>query len=114
MRALIVLSIFLSACVSQEGSFAEYEGACDLSNQQKEKAWKNVTDELINRYPDHAPYCETEDPASSKLFSVVDGECRVYIACAKPVNGGYLLHGDWIVTINEKTQEVISFYDVVW
>ena len=115
MKGISMLStIFIVSCASQQHSFSEPEHMCALDSEQKEMAWRNVIDTLIQRYPEHSKYCETEALASSKMFAVQNDECQVYLACAKSVNGSSLLHGDWIVTINEQTQEVIEFHDVVW
>lgn len=113
-RVLLLSIIFIASCTSQKHSFSKSERLCALNAEQKEVAWQNVVEALIQEYPEHSQYCETEALASSKLFTVLNGECRVYLACAKSANGSTLLHGDWIVTVNEKTQEVIAFYDVAW
>ncbi|WP_460997374.1 hypothetical protein, partial [Simiduia litorea] len=92
MRIVLILSIFLASCSAQESVLPSTERSCNFTAQQQKSAWSNVTAQLIERYPDHAKFCETNVPASSKVFEVVNGECRVYLACAQTVEGHSLLH----------------------
>ena len=89
-------------------------GPCDLTEQQKAIVWKNVTDALTENYPEVLKYCETEVTPSSQTFIVVNDVCRAYITCVKTVDGVDILHGDFIVEVDETTQEVRGFYDVPW
>ena len=114
MRSILILLIFLTSCATQNDRLPSVDRLCNFDEKQKEIAWSNVVNSLIMNYPEHSKYCEINEPASSQTFNVVSGECRVYLGCTGTVEGHMLSHGDWVVTINEATQEVIEFHDVTW
>ncbi len=89
-------------------------GPCDLTEQQKAIAWKNVTYALTENYPEVLKYCETEVTPNSQIFIVVNDVCRTYITCVKTVDGVDILHGKFIVKVDETTQEVRGIHDVPW
>ena len=104
----------MSGCTSQEYPWAKSQGPCNLSEEQKVKAWENVISAMKTEQPKHSEYCDLNRPQHDLTFERVEGKCRTYLGCGNSVNGGYLLHGDVFVYINESTQEVTGIYDVAW
>lgn len=89
-------------------------GTCKLTEQQKDIAWKNVIEALAEKYPEHLKYCEVKPTTYARTLVVVNGICRANVACAKTVDGVDILHGDFIMEVDETTQEVQGFIDVAW
>ena len=89
-------------------------GSCGLTTYWSFIVGKNVTDALTENYPEVLKYCETKVTPNSRTFIVVNDVCRAYIRCVKTVDGVDILHGNFIVEIDETTQEVRGFYDVPW
>ena len=112
--AVLLLSICLSTLAVAELNIVRVEGPCDLTDQQRHTAWKNVTKAVAEKYPLVAEYCETDIVPNVKAFIVVDGVCRTNVACVKTVDGVDIMHGDFIVVIDETTQEVREFNGVPW
>ena len=112
--AISLLSICLSALAVAEFNIVRIEGPCDLTDQHRYTAWKNVTRALTEKHPQASEYCETDIAPSAKTFIVVDGECRTIVACVKTFDGVDIIHGDFIVVIDEPTQEVREFKGVPW
>ena len=90
------------------------KGPCNLTNQQAAIAWKNVLKELAEKYPEYLKYCEMTPRPTTKIFMVVNDVCLTRIQCAKNVDSVNILNGDFIVEVDETTQEVGSFIDVPW
>lgn len=112
--ATLLLSICLSAIAEAELNIVRIEGLCDLTDQQRHTAWKNVTKAVTEKYPLVSEYCETDIVPNIKAFIVVNGECRTNVACVKTVDGVDILQGDFIIVIDEATQEVREINGVPW
>ena len=112
--AILLLSTCLSALAVAELNIVKIGGPCDLTDQQRHTTWKNVTNTLTEKYPLVLEYCETDIAPSIKSFIVVDGKCRTKIACVKTVDGVDIMHGDFVVIIDETTQEVKEIHGVPW
>lgn len=113
-KLLFPIALFIGGCSTQGGQSAKVDRECDFSSAEQEVAWSNVLSHVRSEYPQHAMFCELEEPASQQRFLVLKGECRVYLGCSKSVDGEFLTHGDMLVVVDKKTQKVIEAYGVKW
>jgi hypothetical protein len=100
--------------VQIDGEFRVVGGFCGLTEQQKDVLWQKILVTLTEEYPEHSKYCERKLTSTTKSFVVINGICRAYINCEKTVDGVEILHGYFIVEVDEKTMEVRRFIDVAW
>ena len=114
VKAILLLSICLSALAVADLNIVKIEGPCDLTDQQRHTAWKNATKAVTEKFPQVSQYCELDITPSIKTFIVIDGVCRTNIACVKTVDGVDIMHGNFAVVVDEATQEFREFYDVPW
>ena len=103
----------------EPGDYDDYEpmvigGPCNLTEQQKDIAWKNVLEAVKEKYPEHSKYCETRRSHTTKMFIVVNDVCRAYVTCVKTVDGVVVLRGKFRVEVDETTLEVRRFINVAW
>lgn len=110
---MIAVSYFLG-CANPEYPWAKSQGACNLTEKAKEKAWSNVVKTMKGIYPKYSKHCDFKQPRHNLAFELVEGKCRVYLGCSEPVGGRYILHGEKFVYISEETLEVTDIYDVAW
>ena len=89
------------------------KGPCKLTNQQKDIVWKNALEAVADEYPEHSKYCEPLRSLTRNQFLIVNDICLASVPCAKTVDGVEILHGNFIVGINETTYEV-RVLDVAW
>lgn len=108
VKVLVFLPL-LSACVPTP------KHVCDLSTVNKSKVLGNVWTEMNKRHPGHSAFCATDKSADQFSFNSGKGECRIYLPCGESgAKGQILLHGDWIITFDPISSEVMEFYDVAW
>ncbi|UTF60124.1 hypothetical protein [Gilvimarinus sp. DA14] len=110
----IAIILFVVGCSSTNEQWATVERDCQFTSAEREAAWGNVVSHVRSEHEDHAKFCELEESSEQQSFLVVQGECRVYLGCSKTVDGEFLTHGDMLVVVDEKTQEVVRAYGVKW
>jgi hypothetical protein len=85
-----------------------------VTEQQREVARGNVLEVLTEKYPGLSKYRGTEPAPNAKKFTIVNGVRRTYVSCIKTVDGEDILRGDFIVELDESTQELRWVLDAKW
>ena len=114
IRIIFLIGLIYSSHVLPELNIVRIEGPCNFTQKQRNIAWNNVTKAIEEQYPEVLPYCETDITPTTKTFIVVDGICRARFQCDKIVDGTFIMHGHFIVEVEENTPEVRGIHDVPW
>ncbi|KAA9129667.1 hypothetical protein F3N42_14985 [Marinihelvus fidelis] len=89
-------------------------GRCKLTGEQRDRAWINFIKTISKDHPDFLRHCDPKLYPQWNSMRLVNDVCRASVACAKNVDGVDILRGEFVVEVDQETQEIQRVLEVPW